>query len=365
MMSVDEAIETLEMLTSEEAAGILEQVSTEKVKGIIEHLDVEKAIQIAELMKTDKLAQVLEITSTQRAVEVLEGLSVAKATNITVELTPVTAAAIMNEIVFERAVEIVKTGISGNLTSKIANLTLSMNSTKAASVLVEVNVSISAPLTETMVEINVTGAAEIVEDAAELNLEEAVVILEHISSESSAELLIEISRLPSTPETAAKLLDAMSTDKALEIVRLIIDMNALKELGEVFSYLSTDRLNEIFEASTLDERAELLPYLTQETVERISTELLPFPDLTLTSIESIPSELVTEEECKVKITVKNVGNVDAEKFYVKLEANSVEIQILTIEKLAVNESETLIFNWRPMQPDIYTLKAIVCLFIHI
>jgi len=334
-MSAEEAAEKLEALPAEQAANILEQVSTEKATDI------------------------LEIMSTEKAADIVEELTAEKATNITMMVKPEKAADILEEVAIERAKDIFETAVSANLTGKAANVTLAMNRTVTASVIIEVNASLAAPLIETMIDINVTGTAEIIEDAAKTNIEKTAPILEKMETESLAVLLIEIARLPSSPETAAALLEAMSLEKTVEIVRFMIEYGAYEELGEIFHYLSTERLNDIFGALTLDERVKLLPYLTSETVAKISPQLLPFPDLTPFSIEIIPLEPVAEETCTVKVTVKNFGMFDAGRFDATLYVDNLLIQTLPVEALAVNGTATLSFNWTPAEPATYTLKVIV------
>jgi len=340
----------------------IEAMPAEEAAEEIEELPADKAAEILGKISTEKAAAILELTGTKKAADIVEKLPAEKAVNITMMVKLEKAADILEEVAIEKAKDIVETAVSFNLTDKVANITLAMNRTAAASVIVEVNATLAATLMEKMVEVNVTGTAEIVEHAAKKNIEKTIPILEEMDTESLVLILVEIARLPSSPETAAAILETMSLDKAVETVKLIIEMNALEELGKIFHYLSTERLNDIYGALTLEERVKLLPHLTSETVARIQPQLLPYPDLRPLSIVVIvvtPPEPVAEETCKVKVTVKNIGMVDAGRFDATLYADNIEIQTLPVESLAVNETATLIFSWTPTEPGTYTLKVIV------
>ena len=337
----------------------IEAMPTEEAAEEIEELPADEAAEILRQIPPDKAAEILELTGAKKAAEIVEKLPTEKAANITVMIKPEKAADILEEVAIEKAKDIVETAVSFNLTDKAANITLAMSRTAAASVIVEVNATLAATLMEKMVEVNVTGTAEIVEHAAEKNIEKTIPILEEMDTESLVLILVEIARLPSSPETAAAIIEAMSLDKAIETVKIIIKMNALKELGEIFRYLSTERLNDIYGALTLEEKIKLLPHLTSETVARIQPQLLPYPDLIPASIEVTPPEPVAEETCKVKVTVKNIGLVDAGRFDATLYANNIKIQTLPVESLAVNKAVTLSFSWTPPEPGTYTLKVTV------
>jgi len=313
----------------------------------LEAMPLEEAVEtIAELPPTE-------------AASILEQVSPERATEIIVELPSERAADIMESLPIEKAVDIIESGVSLGLTENLTTVVLQMNPENTASILVEANVTLTASLLDATVEVNATGSAVIVERMIEIDLPRTVTILEEMSTESLASLIIEITELPSTPETAAKLLENMSLEKAVEVTRFIIELGRLDDLGKIFGYLSTERLNDIFEALTISERSSVMPYLTSETVAKIRQELLPLPDLTLTSITVTPSEPTAQEECGVKVLVKNIGNVKASGIIVKIEVNGITIQTQTVDDLEAGSSRTLTFSWTPTAAGDYTLKATV------
>ena len=312
-----------------------------------------------EAMPTEAAASYLEGLTAADAVYYLEELSLSKATEIVGLLSLDRAVEVFGLLTLERAVGIFETGVLTNLTGRIANVMLALNVSRSAEIMLAVNVSLAPPVIEQMVRLNATQTARIVEEMAVSNLTRTAEVLENVSPASLVLILLEISRLPSTPEVAAKILEALSLSKAVEAVKAMISLGALEELGEIFKYLSTVRLNEVYGSLTIGERAELLPYLSPETVSRISANLLPLPDLKPTSITVEPSEPKAEQPCTVKVTVGNVGNIDSGRFNATAKVDDTVIGTVQVEKLPVNASTTLSFTWTPKVEGVYTLTAIV------
>jgi methanogen extracellular protein (TIGR04279 family) len=312
-----------------------------------------------EAMPTEAAASYLETLTATDAVYYLERLSLSKATEIIGVLSLDKAVEVFGLLTLERAVGIFEKGVLTNLTARIANIMLALNVSKSAEIMLSVNVTLAPPVVEQMVKANATQTARVVEEMAVSNLTRTAEVLEKVSPKSLALILLEISRLPSTPETAAKLLEALSLSKAVEAVKAMISLGALEELGEIFKYLSTVRLNEIYGSLTIDERAELLPYLSPETVSRISANLLPLPDLKPTAITVKPVEPKAEQPCTVNVTVENVGNIDSGRFNVTVKVDNATIAAFQVEKLPVNSSTTLSLTWTPKVEGVYKLTAIV------
>jgi len=217
----------------------------------------------------------------------------------------------------------------------------------------------TALLIETMLEVNASCAAEIVEIATSMNLEYTLFILEQMKTESLARLLIEIARLPSTPERAARLLDKMDLDKAVKVVKFIIELEAFEDLSEILHDLSSVRLNEILEKLTIVERTQLLPHLKPDTIARIHPQLLCLPDLMVKSVDLKPSKPVVGKECVVNVRIMNIGKADAGLFEVSLKVNNTAVQTRTVEGLKVNETADLSFSWEPQKQGDYELTVVI------
>jgi len=217
----------------------------------------------------------------------------------------------------------------------------------------------TALLIESMLKVNASCAAEIVETATSMNLECTLFILEQMNTESLARLLIEIARLPSTPERAARLLDKMDLDKAVKVVKFIVELEAFEDLSEILHDLSSVRLNEILEKLTIVERTQLLPHLKPDTIARIHPQLLCLPDLMVKSVDLKPSKPVVGKECVVNVRIMNIGKADAGLFEVSLKVNNTAVQTRTVEGLKVNETADLSFSCEPQKQGDYELTVVI------
>ncbi|MBS7633578.1 hypothetical protein KEJ15_08210 [Candidatus Bathyarchaeota archaeon] len=242
--------------------------------------------------------------------------------------------------------------------TKCARVLLAMDAEFAARVLLAMDPDAAASIVEEMVDINASGAAAIIEEATAIDIDGTVAILELMDTEHLARLIIAIINLPSTPQVAAQLLEAMNLEKAVDVVKVIVELGAQEDLAKAFPHLTTERLTAVMEALTVEERGSFLPYMTSEDIERIEA-LIEYPDLTVTSITVTPEQLHAEEASTVTVTVKNIGRADVNVFTVRLSVNGVTLQTLTVEGLTVDQTRTVTFSWIPTAQGTYTLKAVV------
>jgi len=212
---------------------------------------------------------------------------------------------------------------------------------------------------ETIVKVNPFIAARIIEKAATLKCNLILPILEKISIETLAHLLILIKRAPSTPKKAARLFEKMSLDKAVKIVKIIIELEAFEDLSEILHSLSSNRLNEILERLTDTERAQLLQYLKPDTIARIRPQLLCLPDLIIESIRLSPSKPKVNEECIISVSIANIGQAKAWSFDVAFRINGKTVQTKKIKELKVNEKINLKFIWKPWKQATYKLTIVI------
>ena len=153
---------------------------------------------------------------------------------------------------------------------KHGNIILEMNAAEAACLLSQLNNDTAASLIEAMVKNNVAGTAKIAEEALSLNLENTVSFIQQMNKKSLAQLLVGIARLRSTYRRAAEILEEMTLEKAINAVKIMIELEVYEDIAEILQHVNTDRLNRIFEALTQSEKTQLLPYLTPEIITRIS-----------------------------------------------------------------------------------------------
>jgi hypothetical protein len=244
----------LEALPPEERAAKLLQVSTEDAARRVEEMSVDKAAEAIRVMNATAAAKILNLVNTTRLAAILTTLPLNHSAQVTLELK------------VDRAAEAVLT----------------------------MNVATAAQLIQTTVTINITRTAQIVDTMVAVNVARAASIVEQLPTETLVNLLVEITRLPSTPEKAAKLIDAMSLSKAVDAVRTLIASDKLQTLAQIFAHVSTPRLNDIFKQLTSAERLRALPYLDAATQARLKHVKASF---TVEKVEAQPG-------ASVKITLQ-------------------------------------------------------------
>ncbi|NHV96171.1 MAG: hypothetical protein HA494_00035, partial [Thaumarchaeota archaeon] len=244
----------LEALPPEERAAKLLQVSTEDAARRVEEMSVDKAAEAIRVMNATAAAKILNLVNTTRLAAILTTLPLNHSAQVTLELK------------VDRAAEAVLT----------------------------MNVTTAAQLIQTTVTINITRTAQIVDTMVAVNVTRAAAIVEQLPTETLVNLLVEITRLPSTPEKAAKLLDAMSLSKAVDAVKTLIASDKLQTLAQIFAHVSTPRLNDIFKQLTSAERLRALPYLDAATQARLKHVKASF---TVEKVEAQPG-------ASVKITLQ-------------------------------------------------------------
>jgi flagellar motility protein MotE (MotC chaperone) len=219
----------LEALPPEERATKLLQMSTEDAARRVEEMSVDKAAEAIRVMNATAAANILNLVNTTRIAEILTTLPL----------------------------------------NHSAQITLELKVDRAAGAILTMNVTNAAQLIQTTVTINVTRTAQLVDHMVAVNVNRAAAIVEQLPTETLVNLLVEIAGLPSTPEKAAKLIDAMSLSKAVDAVRTLIGVNRLQTLAQILTHVSTPRLNDIFKQLTSAERLAALPYLDASTLARL------------------------------------------------------------------------------------------------
>jgi len=270
-------------------------------------------------------------------------------------MTDAEAAQALEQLTAEQAADILEQ-VS---VTKCARVLLAMDAEFAARVLLAMDPDYAATIIEEMVDLNASGAATIIEEATAIDVDATVAILELMDTLHLAKLIIAIINLPSTPQVAAQLLEKMSLEKAVDVVKVIVELGAQEDLAKALTYLSTERLNDIMKNLCIQQRGALLLYMTSEDINRIEPSLIAYPDLTVTSIVVSPEQPHAEEASTVTVTVKNIGRADVDMFTVRLNVNGVALQTLTVDGLTVNQTRTVTFTWTPTAQGTYTLTATV------
>ena len=221
----------------------------------------------AELEKTppDVRATKLLEMSVEDAASRVEEMSVEKAAEAIILMNAPAAANILNLVNTTRVAEILTVLPINNS----AQITLELNVEKSAEVILTMNVTNAASLIQAAATANLHRTAQIVDRMVAVNPAGAAIVAEQLPTEIVVDLLIEIALLPSTPEKAAALMEYMSLEKAVEVVKALIASDRLQTLAQILTHVSTPRLNDIFKQLTSAERLSALPYLDPSTQVRL------------------------------------------------------------------------------------------------
>ena len=298
----------------------------------------------------------VEALPLDEAAKQLAKISPEAAAKILVEANVSVAANIFEVMNLTIVVDIVEAAVSLNQTDGISEILLEMEEQSSAAVMVEVEPGYGADMVESIMGINVTSCAHTVEAMVGLDVQSTADILEEVETDLLLELLIEISKLYSTPSTVAAIFEVMNLDKVLEIVNAWVSTEAMQELGSVFGYLTPETLNKIYDGLTISERETVYQYLSEETIAQITTELLPLPDLTPTLITVSKLEGLGYY---VTATIQNQGNIESAKYKVNLKVDTSLIDQIEVPGLFAGAMTNVTYEWKPKAKGAYMLIVTV------
>jgi hypothetical protein len=98
---------------------------------------------------------------------------------------------------------------------------------------------------------------------------------------------------------------------------------------------------------------------TEVTFYIVAPPVEVLPDLTPAAMEVTPSEPIAGETCNVEVTIQNIGREDTGSFAARLTVDSMEVQTVIVNGLAVDESTIATFSWTPQEQGTYELTATV------
>jgi len=334
-----------------------DSVSTSGVN--VSHVYVSEGLYTVTLTVTDDKgatgSDTCVVTVVALTTEEVEALSLAAA-KILVEANVSVAADIFEVMNLTIVVDIVEAAVSLNQTDGISEILLEMEEQRSAAVMVAVEPGYSADMVESMMGINVTSCARKVEAMVELDVLSTADILEEVETDLLLELLIEVSKLYSTPSTVAAIFEVMNLDKVLEIVNAWVSTEAMQELGSVFGYLTPETLNKIYGGLRISERETIYQYLSEETIAQITTELLPLPDLTPTLITVSKLEGLGYY---VTATIQNQGNIESANYKVDLKVDTSLVDQIEVPGLFAGAMTNVTYEWKPKAKGAYMLIVTV------
>lgn len=208
--------------------------------------------------------------------EVIENMTPENAAENLAGSDPENAARTLENVASESVGKIIDASVGKGLTDNVADILRRMDTYKAASAIISAETNSSARVIESIIGRDIDSAALITDNAAKRNLERAASIADNIETASLSDLLVEIYDLPETPKVAGDLLGAISTGKSIAVTQNLIESGKYAYVNGMFGYLSNEKLNDVWEGLTQEQKDALLPHLSSEVKDRIEA-LKPFP----------------------------------------------------------------------------------------
>jgi len=327
-MVAEVAAEIFEEIAADEAAEVLVEVEVEAAAEVIGEMNVTSAADIVEEFEAEDAADVFDVMDVSDAAEVIEEVEVESAADIFEEMNVTAAAAVIEEVVVDTAADIVIEMEEESAADILADTNVT-SAVAIVEVVVEVSEEEAGDLLDAVVETNNTvafavilnemdenatagallasepesggaiveemalqdldSAAERVEAAVKLRareldpeqqaelLQAAADMLEEVTVDSLVELFFTIANLPATPSTVAEVLAVMNLEKVLEVVDAMMDAGYLEELGNIFGYLPSEPLANIWNGMTVEDRSSIFTYLSDETISELPIVVSRYP----------------------------------------------------------------------------------------
>ncbi len=350
-LSPEEQAETIAGLDLEDAVDLLEGASVEDAAQVIEKLDEEQAAEILDAMDPATAAAIIGAMQTEAASLVLTQTSVQTATQILTTIQTSSAAQIVEKMATETVKTIVEEAVGTGQTTQMAAILNAANKQTVGDVLLAVTPSTGAQLIREMATQDLTGAAERVETAVKRQLQELEPgqkqayrqklkeTLEdpNLSVDDLVDLFIEIANLPETPSTVAEIFEIIDLSKTVEVVDGMVSNDKEEEIALVFSYLSVDKLAEIYSALTAATRAAIYPYFDVETLGNLPQ----LGEFTVTSLTASPETVEPGDTVTVTAVIENIGD-ESDSTTVTLTVNGAEVDS---ELITLDSGEEITLEW--------------------
>ncbi len=362
--TTEQAAETIEKVSTTKAAKILSTTTTQKAAQILEKTTTSKAAAIIEQTVTQKAAEIIEQTQTEKAAEIVKTTTTQKATQILTTTTTTKAAQVMEKLENTKVSEIVEEAVTTAATDKVAKVLVETQKEKVADMLLSVKTESAAKVIKEMGNANLNSAAERVEEAVKKQINEldsetkkqykdkikATMENPELSVDDLVNLFVEIANLPNTPSTVAEIFEIIEVSKTVEVVDGMIAKDKLSEVGLVFSYLTPEKLIEIYTAMTSAAREAIYPYFDAETIGNL-------PEMTTFSVSADISDATVTSGTPVTVTadVENTGD-EVGSIDIVLKVNGVVIETETVV-LGAGESTPISWTVTKTTPGTYTIDV--------
>ena len=308
--------------------------------------------------ETNRSVIMNELTSLSpgTAAELVETLPPSLTLDILNEMRAETSFSIFEALDLYAAIDILETAVNISRINDASSLLLGIRENSSVTLLLGVEPWSGSHILDAMSKIDLAACAKRVESAMKHDIYKSTELLELVDTNLLSEILYKIVWLPSTPSTVSDLFMVMNSDRVFEIIYLWFNQGYLDTIELVLNGLSSSKLEMIVEPLTKAERLDLLPYLSPDTLAKIDSGLLNFPDLTA---QSFKTSLLAPMEYSVKARVENIGNAASGPFLVDLSVNGVTIDTFRADMLQFDHILDVEFIWEPEIHGDYHLKVMV------
>ena len=363
--STEEKANTITTLTTSEAVDLLEGSSTEDAAQVLEKLDSDKAAELLDAMDETKATELVNTMQTEAAAQMLTKSTPQKATQILTQTTSTKAGQIVEKLSTDTVKNIVEESVTTAKTTQMATVLNSANKETVGDVLLAVQPSTGAKVIREMATQDLTGAAERVEAAVKRQInsldpgqkqqyrQKLKETMENpdLSVDDLVNLFTSIANLPETPSVVAEIFEIINVNKTVQVVDGMVAKSKETEAALVFSYLSTDKLVEIYEALSSATRTALYPYFDAVTVANLP-HLGEFTvtDLTLSDTTVAPGTSVT-----VTGVLSNIGSdTDSTTVTISVDGTEIDSDIVTLDS---GESTTVTWVITKTDEGTYTVDV--------
>lgn len=318
--------------------------AAEIILGVIEERPVEEKVEIIQAQTTENAAATLDEIVIDDAVEIMDSIipTVEELEDATeeeqaeIQVQVEAAAEMMNEVEPEKAAEVLLESTSSEKAKTIVEEMAKADIEKAA--------------------IRLEDAVKIQQKTGEITAEQKTAYRKQLKEivqagdpQAMADLFVAIANLPNTPSTVAEIFEIIDIENAMTIIDIVSAQGSHEELALVYSFLSDAKLTEIWTAMTSAVRTAVYPYFDAATLGNL-------PELTTftVSMSVSPDTVETGDPVTVTATVSNTGDETGDIWVTMTEGSTEESEVVTLDAGA---STTLTWTITKASAGSYTVDV--------
>jgi len=364
--TTDQQVTTILTLSTTDAVALLEGTSTTKAAQVLEKLNATKAATVVDKMSTVKAVQIIGATQTEAAANILTKTSTQNATKIVVGLQNTKAAQIVEKMPTASVKSIVEEAVNTAKKTEMAGILNTANKETVGDVLLAVQPNAGAQIIREMATQDLNAAAERVEAAVKRQIQnldpgqkqayrqqlKATLEDPELTVDDLVNLFVEIANLPETPSVVAEIFEIIEASKTVQVVDGMVAGAKETEAALVFSYLSVEKLQEIYLALSTATRVALYPFFDVATIGNLPH----LGEFTVTSLTASKATVAPSTAVTITAVVKNIG-AETDSTTVTMSVNGVEAasDVITLD---ADESITLTWDVTKTAVGTYTVEVL-------